>query len=139
MTYPDSLAPSQPRASEKTRAVAHERVYELDLLRFMAAFSVVMFHYSFRGAAGKPGNTFTTFNYAPLAGAARYGYLGVNLFFLISGFVILMSANGSSPRRFFISRFVRLYPAYWVCCSITFLAALTQADPRFPYSIRAYL
>jgi peptidoglycan/LPS O-acetylase OafA/YrhL len=134
----DIVAEKQP-TSERMPTTEHDRVYELDLLRFIAAFSVLMFHYSFRGAAGKPGNTFTAFNYAPMAGVARYGYLGVNLFFLISGFVILMSANGSSPRRFLISRFVRLYPAYWVCCSITFLAAFLQADPRFPYSIQAYL
>jgi len=117
----------------------HERVHALDSLRFVAAFSVLLFHYTFRGAAGHAGNAFTSFNYPPLWALSRYGYLGVNLFFLISGFVFLMTANGSTPKRFFISRFVRLYPAYWVCCSLTFIAAALAADSRFTTSIPAYL
>jgi peptidoglycan/LPS O-acetylase OafA/YrhL len=32
--------------------------------------------------------------------AARYGYLGVHLFFVISGFVILMSAQAATERNF---------------------------------------
>lgn len=50
---------------------------------------------------------------------AVYGWLGVELFFLISGFVICMSCWGKRPQDFFISRVVRLYPAYWVAVLIT--------------------
>lgn len=130
----DKVQHSQPQSR-----AGHDRLYEIDFLRFIAALSVLSFHYSWRGALGKSGDTFTAFSYPPLAGISRYGYLGVNMFFMISGFVILMSANGSTPRRFFISRFVRLYPAYWVCCSVTFLAATLTADPRFLNSINQYL
>ena len=49
-----------------------------------------------------------------IANVTKYGYLGVNLFLLISGFVILVSSDGKSPRQFVISRIVRLYPTYWV-------------------------
>ena len=52
---------------------------------------------------------------------ARYGYLGVQLFFMISGFVIFMSAENRSPRDFAFSRALRLYPAFWLCCTLTFL------------------
>lgn len=44
---------------------------------------------------------------------AAYGWLGVELFFLISGFVICMSCWGRSVGDFFTSRVTRLYPAYW--------------------------
>jgi peptidoglycan/LPS O-acetylase OafA/YrhL len=42
-----------------------------------------------------------------------FGVYGVRLFFVISGFVILMSAWGRSPGAFASSRIARLYPAYW--------------------------
>lgn len=45
----------------------------------------------------------------------NFGRFGVLLFFLISGFVVPFSIKGERPiRRFVISRFFRLYPAYWV-------------------------
>lgn len=96
------------------------RVNEIDLLRFLAALSVVFFHYTFRGYAA---DGLSAMPYPYLAPVAKYGYLGVELFFMISGFVILMTAAGSKRfRNFFISRFVRLYPAFWVCCTITYAA-----------------
>lgn len=42
------------------------------------------------------------------------GSLGVQLFFMVSGFVVLLSALGRSPARYLGSRVGRLYPAYWV-------------------------
>jgi peptidoglycan/LPS O-acetylase OafA/YrhL len=45
---------------------------------------------------------------------AAYGWLGVHLFFLISGFVICMSSSGRGVEAFWVSRVVRLYPAYWL-------------------------
>jgi peptidoglycan/LPS O-acetylase OafA/YrhL len=62
----------------------------------------------------------------------RYGYLGVNLFFIISGFVILWSAQGRAPRAFVISRFARLYPAYWLCMGITLCAIYLSGSPVPP-------
>ena len=50
--------------------------------------------------------------------ALNLGRAGVVLFFVISGFVIFGSLrnepHGSAGRRFVITRFFRLYPAYWV-------------------------
>jgi peptidoglycan/LPS O-acetylase OafA/YrhL len=54
----------------------------------------------------------------------RYGYLGVELFFIISGYVVLLSAQGKTVRQFFLSRVTRLYPAFWVACTLTFLMKL---------------
>jgi peptidoglycan/LPS O-acetylase OafA/YrhL len=95
------------RASSKDAG----RLHELDALRFVAALSVVLYHLTYTNSA------VSTF---PAIGAVtRFGYVGVNLFFMISGFVILWSAQGRSPVAFAISRFSRLYPIFWVAIIAT--------------------
>ncbi|MFE0154142.1 acyltransferase family protein [Nonomuraea sp. NPDC059007] len=111
---------------------APERLAELDLLRFVAALAVVAFHYlvAFKSVWGEqPAELFPAV--APLAGL---GILGVELFFMISGFVILMSAWGRGLGAFARSRFVRLYPAYWLSLAAAFglygVLALKGPDPK---------
>jgi peptidoglycan/LPS O-acetylase OafA/YrhL len=104
-----------------------KRFYELDLLRFVAAFSVVLFHYSFRAYAA---DGLSPLPYLAIAPVTKYGFMGVDLFFLISGFVILMTASGGSKRHFVVSRVVRLYPAFWTCCTATFVVSLFVAKMR---------
>jgi peptidoglycan/LPS O-acetylase OafA/YrhL len=90
----------------------------IDLLRFLAAVSVVLYHLTFRGYAA---DHLSPVAYPALAPFTKYGYLGVELFFIISGFLILMSAQGKTVKRFLSSRVSRLYPAFWVACTLTFL------------------
>jgi peptidoglycan/LPS O-acetylase OafA/YrhL len=116
-------------------AMQKERINEIDLLRFLAVMPVVLFHYAFRGYASD-GMSIMPY---PLAPIAKYGYLGVHLFFLISGFVILMTASSGSLRRFFVSRFFRLYPTFWVCCTITFIATSLIGAPQYQASVSQYL
>jgi peptidoglycan/LPS O-acetylase OafA/YrhL len=113
-----------------------QRVNEIDLLRFVAALLVVLFHYTFRGYAA---SDYSQMPYPELASAAKYGYLGVPLFFLISGFVILMTASSGSVQKFVISRIVRLFPAYWVCCTATFLLILMIGGTHFSATVGQYL
>ncbi|MEU8798833.1 acyltransferase [Spirillospora sp. NPDC048819] len=90
-----------------------ERLRELDLLRFLAALAVVLYHFTgFGGTGAWPEPAREVF--PEIASLTRFGYLGVDLFFVISGFVILMSVWGRGPGEFGISRLVRLMPAYWV-------------------------
>ncbi|HMS26863.1 MAG TPA: acyltransferase [Burkholderiaceae bacterium] len=112
------------------------RVNEIDLLRFVAALAVVFFHYAFRGYAA---DSMSVMPYPLLASVSKYGYLGVELFFMISGFVILMTAANGSLRDFCISRVVRLYPAYWTCCTLTFLVILAIGKPQFTATMGQYL
>jgi peptidoglycan/LPS O-acetylase OafA/YrhL len=112
------------------------RVNELDLLRLIAALSVVFFHYSFRGFAA---DDMSIMPYPLLAPYAMYGNLGVELFFMISGFVILMTAAGGRLREFVVSRIVRLYPAFWICCTLTFVLTLLIGEPRFSATTGQYL
>ena len=94
------------------------RYYEIDLLRFVAALSVVLFHFTYRGYHA---DNLSPVEYPALGAVFKYGYLGVELFFIISGYVVLMSAQGKTLGEFFTSRVMRLYPAYWVACSLTFV------------------
>ncbi|MEU8221363.1 acyltransferase [Kribbella sp. NPDC048915] len=114
---------------------APARLYEVDLLRILAAVSVMAYHYLFSAYAG--GLSDLHFPHADVI--ARYGYLGVDLFFTISGFVVLLSAWDRSPRRFVVSRAVRLYPAYWIAVTLTTLVSVGFGAGRFPVSLPQYL
>jgi peptidoglycan/LPS O-acetylase OafA/YrhL len=84
------------------------RVVELDVFRGVAALWVAMFHLTLRydeAFLHQP---------APLKPLLD-GTYGVELFFMISGFVILMTLQRSrSWVDFAVHRFARLYPAYWL-------------------------
>jgi peptidoglycan/LPS O-acetylase OafA/YrhL len=118
------------------RVDPHARAGELDLLRLFAALSVVLFHYTFSGFAA---DDMSTLAFPAIAPVAQYGYLGVHLFFMISGFVILMSASEGNIARFIAARAGRLYPAFWACCSISYLASLAIGGARFHGNFMQYL
>jgi peptidoglycan/LPS O-acetylase OafA/YrhL len=102
-----------------------ERLGGLDLLRLLAALMVVLFHYGYAGSAR--GTMSTAF--PEIAGLAKYGFVGVNMFFVISGFVIAASAEGRGWLEFGIARFLRLYPAHVACMSLTGLVLVMLAEP----------
>jgi peptidoglycan/LPS O-acetylase OafA/YrhL len=94
----------------------HSRLFELDGLRGIAALAVCIFH-------------FDLFN---------YGVTGVDLFFMISGFVIYMSiVNAKTIQDFWFSRLTRLYPLYWFSIVIAiigftlFTNQIIEHDKRF--------
>jgi peptidoglycan/LPS O-acetylase OafA/YrhL len=66
---------------------------------------------------------------------AAYGWLGVHLFFLISGFVIGMSCWGRGVGGFLTARAVRLYPAYWVSVLVVAVVLVLLADPLRPVTL----
>jgi peptidoglycan/LPS O-acetylase OafA/YrhL len=108
------------------------RVPVLDLLRLVAVIGVVLFHYGFQGPTALD-RTFTAL--PELAPFARYGFLGVPVFFVISGFVIAYSAQGRTPTGFAIARFARIYPGFVFCMTLTFLAVLAFGPPQFETSL----
>ncbi|MFI9105309.1 acyltransferase family protein [Streptomyces fildesensis] len=86
------------------------RIAVLDGIRLLAALMVVSYHYlAIGGGWSEPAKALFPHGFQP----AAYGWLGVELFFLISGFVICMSCWGKPVGEFFVSRVTRLYPAYW--------------------------
>lgn len=111
------------------------RIPELDLLRFLAALAVVFFHYAYRGYAA---DDLTVMNYPELHPFSIYGFMGVHLFFMISGFVIMMTADGAGIKKFVASRISRLAPAFWVCCTITFAVTYLIGGDQFEATWRQY-
>jgi peptidoglycan/LPS O-acetylase OafA/YrhL len=104
------------------------RFRELDGLRGIAALAVVLYHFT---------GHYNT--YYPQDPPARvdiwWGAFGVQLFFLISGFVILMSAEAARrPSDFVISRVTRLYPVYWIVLVLGVVIAAVFAVPNVPLS-----
>lgn len=70
---------------------------------------------------------------------ARYGYTGVYVFFVISGFVIPYSLHRSGYTvgnfgRFLLKRGIRLYPPYLVSIPVSILAANAILRPLAPGS-----
>ena len=91
------------------------RYKELDALRGIAALMVVFFHFTM-GRRDEYNSFF------------KLGTTGVDLFFIISGFVIFLSINQvSNIKEFIINRVSRLYPTYWTAVSFTFIFIVSIA------------
>ncbi len=89
------------------------RLQELDALRGIAAVIVMLFHYTvqYQELFGQPN--------APIH--FPMGRFGVQLFFVISGFVIFLTLTRSSSLWDFVAnRLSRLYPPYWASIALTF-------------------
>ena len=114
----------------------NQRFHEIDLLRGLACIAVVAYHYLWRG---QDAGWISHHTYPAVEAVARFGYLGVHLFFIISGIVIFMSAQGSSVRNFVASRVSRLYPALWVAAPLTAAFAWTLDRTDFQVSIPTLL
>lgn len=98
------------------------RFYELDILRGLAAITVVFFHYKhfllISDAAG------FDYGHMPFSSVLMpfyiYGQFFVELFFTISGYVFFwlyaqsIEARKTGAWSFFVARFARLYPLYFV-------------------------
>jgi peptidoglycan/LPS O-acetylase OafA/YrhL len=100
-----------------------EPIYGLDLIRFLAAMAVLLWHVAYRffdaGAdhirifvGGIPAGV------GPFHAVSQWGWMGVQVFFVISGLVISYSAEGTTPRRFLLGRFGRLFPGVLVCAAL---------------------
>src|SRR5437899_2607707 len=89
------------------------RIFGLDVLRGLAAFAVMLHHHGWYYDQLYPGREPLAFNPGP-------GHFGVELFFIISGFVILMTAEGiGTVGGFVVSRFTRLMPAFLASMLLT--------------------
>jgi peptidoglycan/LPS O-acetylase OafA/YrhL len=100
------------------------RLAAIDSLRGVAAMVVVLFHYTVRFGVEHPGFD------AP-ALTVPWGHHGVDLFFGISGFVIFMTLQRTTrPLDFLVSRFSRLFPAYWAAIFITLALTHLLSYPK---------
>jgi peptidoglycan/LPS O-acetylase OafA/YrhL len=91
--------------------------YMIDMMRFFAALIVVLFHLN--QAIPHVDNRYRNL--------VKYGWLGVPMFFVISGYCIILSAYNSGNVKDFLSRrFFRIFPPYWVSIVIVVFAACFQ-------------
>ena len=87
----------------------------LDLIRYFAAIQIALYHWGLE--VGERG--FSTAYEIPVIGdLIRHGNLGVDIFFLISGFVIIETAQKKDSLDFLIARFIRLFPGLVISMTI---------------------
>src|ERR1700761_9643123 len=109
-----------------------DRIASLDGFRFFAILSVVLYHYYSRWVP--PLNT-SLYPYGNKYSYFSFGYLGVEFFFVISGFVIAYTLSATnSLSEFWKKRMVRLFPAMFVCSLITLVFFTIEGGSVFPYS-----
>src|ERR1700730_4931456 len=89
----------------------------IQILRGLAA-TLVVFHHSLEESLA------ISANIAP-EWIIRLGACGVDIFFVISGFIIYSVTYGRDPRnpekasRFLLKRIIRIYPLYCICLLVT--------------------
>jgi len=123
-----------------------KHVLGLDLIRFLAASMVVAYHFGFWHftrpggmLAGKlsPGAVST------ISPFVNFGWVGVEIFFVISGYVIALSAQGVTAGQFAKGRFLRLVPAVWICAPLTIAlyssAGISSLRAQMPAFVRTML
>lgn len=102
------------------------RVPELDGLRGIAILMVVVLHFTFLETHDHP-------TFVPIY-AARLGFIGVDLFFVLSGFLItgiLLDSKGEPGyyRNFYARRFLRIFPLWYLFLVFVFFVAPRIAFP----------
>ena len=91
----------------------NNRFVELDGVRGIAVMMVVVYHYTTLFDRFFKGHDVFPFTF-------EAGSMGVQLFFMVSGFVIFMTARRRrTPSGFALARAIRLYPTYWACLTLT--------------------
>src|SRR5215831_6533142 len=83
-------------------------LYNIHLLRVVAALSVVYYHVTSEAGLGLD---------------TSFGRRGVDVFFVISGFIIAYIGTGK-PTEFFRRRLIRVVPFYWAATLAVFAVAL---------------
>ena len=115
-------------------------IYGIDILRVASATIVMVYHFTFwhwtRGQSVL--KSIAKFRYPSLI-SWDFGWVGVEIFFVISGLVISRSINNNSPKEFIISRVRRLVPGVWVCATYTLLIFVFILHFNFSQTFRAYL
>ena len=107
----------------------HQRFYGLDHLRTLAIIFVFLFHY-FILSGGQP---------EWLPEFAKFGWTGVDLFFVLSGFLIssqlfaqIKQGQFISFKQFFLKRFFRIVPAFLFTIGLYFCIPFFREKETLP-------
>ena len=112
------------REIEKGHPPQREYLYGIDLVRFACAVGVAVFHLTWM----TPG----------IAWTLPFGWVGVEVFFVISGLVIANSAQSATSQEFLVGRFLRIYPAAWCVAALNYPLYLRQFPNHRPGLIQLY-
>ena len=132
---------STPPRHEAGSASRGDRIAILDGFRAFAIVLVIGFHYFSRWTPPRSAENLYPYGdwlaHFPLF---NYGYLGVQLFFIVSGFVISMTLLGCRDWvDFGWKRFARLFPTMLLCSTLTFLFLWIFPSGHFSASVRDFL
>lgn len=110
----------------------------IELLRFFSALGVVFYHYKMNFAWHKEAINYDLLTeklpfFEYLNVLYNYGFYGVQIFFIISGFVFahvyLGKNNSTNAKEFFVNRFARLYPLHFA--TMLLLILFQFLEPEF--------
>jgi peptidoglycan/LPS O-acetylase OafA/YrhL len=111
------------------------RLIGLDALRFFAAMLVLHIH-AVQHFGTLPSGTSPDWLWWIIEAAAAQGPNGVDIFFVLSGFLVaglffeeLKRSGNVSPGRFLIRRGLKIYPQYWLLTAVTICCYLWQSKP----------
>ncbi|MCA0921695.1 acyltransferase family protein [Pseudooceanicola nanhaiensis] len=119
---------SGPDATAGTAAQSH--IYGMDLMRFAAAMMVVFYHMGTYGADVPVFDPPIDERAFPVLSQLTWaGWVGVQVFFVISGYVISASLRQGSVSRFAGKRAVRILPTLWICTTLALFIRLAWGEP----------
>jgi peptidoglycan/LPS O-acetylase OafA/YrhL len=131
MPEADIAAADIPRGPADT-VPRHRAIVGIDIARFAAALLVTFYHLGFKAFSVADEEI-----HLQLGGAATtpswwwltwFGWCGVQVFFVISGFVIAFSSENATGFSFLRSRITRLAPAMWICAAMGATVLLLWGD-----------
>ncbi len=118
----------------------HGHVIGLDLLRVAAAVLVVVYHFGFWNWTTRQPLAIAFPGQAPSWGRSlHFGWIGVEIFFVISGYVIAFSSANIPSSVFARSRALRLAPTSWIGATIVLGVWLTDGMHKAPAVLLAYI
>ena len=102
----------------------------LQISRGFAAMLVILYHLRDTSAS--------YFNITAFNDFFSFGSLGVDYFFILSGFIITYVhysdlVNGTNPFNFLKKRLIRIYPTYWVIATITLIVLVVVLNGKSPH------
>lgn len=97
------------------------KIHSIQFLRFVAASLVVLFHAHLAISSRllpSPADDYELYLFG-------FGAVGVHIFFVISGYIMVLTNSQSGKRfdapRFFKKRIIRIYPIYWLLAALYIL------------------
>ncbi len=108
-----------------------QTIISIQVLRALAAMAVAVSHFQF--------DLQRTFGLGAALPRLGYGNAGVDLFFVISGFVMVYASEPlfgrrDGPAAFFVRRLIRIVPIYWLVTTLYVALAFSLPGHKITYS-----